>query len=105
MQMTNTNSKIASNRALLAASLAFAFLLTRNPAMGAQLPVSLGTSGDYAILSKSGISTVPPSAVTGALGVSPVSSTAITGFSLTMDSSGQFSTSSQVTGKVYGPDY
>jgi hypothetical protein len=57
------------------------------------------------ILAKSGISTVPPSAVTGNLGVSQIDSSAITGFSLILDSSGQFSTSSQVTGKVYAPDY
>ena len=68
------------------------------------MPVNLGTAGDYVILAKSGISTVPPSAVTGDLGVSPIDSTAITGFSLILDSSGQFSISSQVTGKVYAPD-
>ena len=32
---------------------------------GAPLPVNLATAGDYAILAKSGISTVPTSAVTG----------------------------------------
>jgi ice-binding like protein len=69
------------------------------------MPVNLGTAGKFAILSQSGISTVPPSAITGDLGVSPIASTAITGFSLTMDSSNVFSTSPQVTGKVYAADY
>jgi hypothetical protein len=68
-------------------------------------PVNLGTAGRFAILSQAGISTVPPSAITGDLGVSPISSTAITGFSLTMDASNVFSTSPQVTGKVYAADY
>jgi hypothetical protein len=68
-------------------------------------PVNLGTAGDYVILAKSGISTVPTSAVTGNLGVSPAAATSITGFSLVMDASGTFSTSSQVTGKVYAADY
>src|SRR5580658_1544741 len=47
--------------------------------------VNLGTAGDFVILSKSGISTVPTSAVTGNLGVSPAAATYITGFSLTAD--------------------
>src|ERR1043165_4213866 len=55
-------------------------------------PVDLGTAGSYAILSQSGISTVPPSAITGNMGVSPISATGITGFSLTMDSSNVLST-------------
>jgi hypothetical protein len=35
-------------------------------------PVNLGTAGRYAILSQTGISTVPPSAITGDMGVSPI---------------------------------
>jgi len=68
-------------------------------------PVNLGTAGSYAILSQAGITNVPPSAVTGDMGVSPISSTAITGFALTLDASNAFSTSPQVTGKVYAADY
>jgi hypothetical protein len=68
-------------------------------------PVNLGTAASFAILSQAGISTVPPSAITGDMGVSPVSSTAITGFSLTLDASNVFSTSPQVTGRVYAADY
>lgn len=68
-------------------------------------PVVLGTAGNFAILAKSGISTVPASAVTGDIGVSPISQTAITGFSQTLDASNTFSTSTQVTGKIYAADY
>ena len=68
-------------------------------------PVNLRTAGSYTILSQAGISTVPPSAITGDMGVSPISATGITGFSLTLDASNVFSTSPQVTGKVYAADY
>jgi hypothetical protein len=105
MQTKINIARIAPNRACLIVGLVFALLVTHNKATGAQASLNLGTAGNYVILAKSGISTVPPSAITGDLGVSPIDSTAITGFSLTLDSSGQFSTSSQVTGKIYGPDY
>jgi hypothetical protein len=95
----------ALNQARFLGLLAFSILLAHQAALGAQGMLNLGTAGDYVILSQSGISTGPASAVTGNMGVSPIASTAITGFSLIMDSSGQFSTSSQVTGKVYAPDY
>ena len=74
-------------------------------AAAAQAPVALGAAGSFAILAKSGISTTGATAITGDLGLSPIDSTAITGFGLIMDSSGQFSTSSLVTGKVYATDY
>jgi hypothetical protein len=67
-------------------------------------PVSLGTAGNFVVLAKTGIDTVPTSAVTGDLGLSPAAATFITGFSLVMDPSGRFATSSQVTGKVYASD-
>lgn len=67
--------------------------------------VDLGLAGDYAILAKSGISTTGTTSVIGDMGISPNSSTAITGFGLILDSSGTYSTSSLVTGKVYASDY
>ena len=69
------------------------------------LPVNLGTADNFVILAKSGISTVPTSAVTGNIGVSPVTATAITGFGLTADSTNVFSTSPQVTGQVFAANY
>jgi hypothetical protein len=85
--------------------LATAILLCPGATRAAQPPIDLGAAAPYAILCKSGISTVPPSAITGDMGVSPIDSTAVTGFSLIMDSTGQFSTSPQVTGKIYAANY
>lgn len=67
--------------------------------------VNLGTAGSYAILAKSGVSTVPTSAITGNVGLSPAAASYITGFSLTSDSTNVFSTSPQVTGKLFASDY
>ena len=72
---------------------------------GAPLPVNLATAGDFAILAKTGISTVPTSTVTGNLGVSPAAATFITGWALTADATNAFSTSTQLTGKAYAADY
>ncbi|MDO8634401.1 MAG: ice-binding family protein, partial [archaeon] len=71
----------------------------------AQKAVNLGTAGDFVILSKSGISTTGTTSIVGDIGVSPIDSTAITGFGLILDSSNQFATSSLVTGKIYAADY
>ena len=68
-------------------------------------PVNLGASGNFVILAKSGISTVPQSTVTGNIGVSPIAHGGITGFSETMDVSNTFSTSAQVVGRLYAADY
>ncbi len=105
--MLKTISKTDSlpSRARFIAGFALAIFLTQHTAIGVQMPVNLGTAANYVVLAKSGISTVPPAAVTGNLGVSPIDSTAITGFSLIMDSTGQFSTSAQVTGNIYAPDF
>ncbi|MBB2150541.1 DUF3494 domain-containing protein [Pedobacter sp. LMG 31462] len=67
--------------------------------------INLGTAGDFAILTKSGISTTGTTSVTGNIGVSPASATAITGFGLIMDTNGQSSHTPIVTGKVYASDY
>jgi hypothetical protein len=74
--------------------------------------VELGTAGNFVILAKSGISTVPSSEITGDIAVSPIASGAITGFNLAMDVSNTFATddSSQIndvtgSGSVYAPDY
>jgi hypothetical protein len=83
----------------------YVWSFTTGDTLTAGLPVNLGTAANFAILSKSGISTVPQSAVTGDIGVSPAAATYVTGFSLTTDPSNVFSTSPQVTGKVYAADY
>ncbi len=75
------------------------------PAVGGGLAVNLRSAGDYVILAESGISTVPPAVIKGDLGVSPVAASFVTGFSLIADSTNVFSTSAQVTGKIYAADY
>jgi hypothetical protein len=78
---------------------------TTGSSVVAGLPVNLGTAGQYVILAKTGISTVPASAVTGNLGLSPAAASYITGFSLSADATNVFSTSPQVTGKIYAANY
>ncbi|KAF8801250.1 antifreeze protein [Phlegmacium glaucopus] len=88
------------------AALSLGLLAIANSAFAAgPPPVNLRTAGNFAILAKTGVSTVPSSSITGNIGVSPVSSTALTGFSLTLDPSGTFSTSPQVVGKLFAASY
>jgi len=87
----------------LAANHVWSFTTGTTNAAG--LPVNLRTAGSFVILAKSGISTVPTSAVTGSIGVSPAAATYITGFALTKNATNVFATSVQVTGKVYAADY
>jgi hypothetical protein len=56
-------------------------------------PVSLGIAGDFAILSKTGITNVPASAVTGDVGTSPITGAAIAGLGCV-----------EVTGQIYTVD-
>ena len=67
--------------------------------------VGLGAANNFAILAKSGITTTGITSITGNIGVSPIAATAMTGFGLSLDRAGQFSTSRLVTGKVYAADY
>ena len=86
------------------ASLHPAFLtLSANPLSPA--PVNLRGAGDFVILAKSGISTVPQSAITGNIGVSPIARGGMTGFSETMDGTNAFSQATQVVGKMFAADY
>ena len=68
-------------------------------------PVNLGTSGDFVALAKTGISTTGTTSIVGNIGISPNKAAGITGFNLILDASGQFSTSSLVSGKLYASDY
>jgi len=67
--------------------------------------VDLKSAADFTILSKTGISTIGVTSITGNIGVSPAKATALTGFSLIMDATQQFATSLYVIGKVYASDY
>ncbi len=78
------------------------FLCIAGSVYAAQLPVDLGTAGDYVILTKTGISTTGTTSITGDIGVSPIDHTAITGFDLIGDpTTDTFLTSALVTGKIY----
>jgi hypothetical protein len=76
----------------LANDFEWSFTTSATAALG-PAPVALGMAGGFVILAKSGIDTIPTSAITGDIGVSPIDSTALTGFSLTMDATNQFATS------------
>jgi hypothetical protein len=51
------------------------------------------------------VSTVPSSTIIGDVGVSPIAQGALTGFSLTLDPSGESATSTQVTGNMFAADF
>ncbi len=67
--------------------------------------VNLGTAGNFAILSKTAITTTGSTAITGDLGISPAFSTDTSGFGLVLDASGTFATSSLVTGRIYAANH
>ncbi len=69
-----------------------------------QAPVNLGTAARFAILSDQAITNIPTSAITGDVGISPGLRASITGFVLTPDVTNTFSTSPEVTGKVFAAD-
>jgi len=64
--------------------------------------VNLGAAGNYVILAKSAISTVPASTITGEVGLSPAATSFITGFALTNFTG--YATSTQVTGRLFASD-
>jgi hypothetical protein len=78
-----------------------------NAATATESAVELGTAANYAILTKSGISTGGGATITGNIAVSPIAATAITGFGLTMEGGGQYSTAGQVPvpGQVFAASY
>jgi hypothetical protein len=66
--------------------------------------VLLGTAQNYAILAKTGITTVPTSVITGDIAVSPIAEAAMTGFSFFKDDD-QNTVSVQITGKALAANY
>ena len=90
--LMNANKNVTANFTLI-------------PVANCPTVVDLGLAGGYVILSKAGISTTGTTSVTGNMGVSPITSTGITGFNLILPAAGAFSSSSLVTGNIYAPDY
>lgn len=71
-------------------------------------PVNLGTAINYAVLAKSAVTTVPNSAVTGNVGLSPAAQGALTGWAQTNDAvPTTYSTSAQVVApyQLHAADY
>lgn len=68
--------------------------------------VTLGTAGNYAVLAKTGISTVPTSVVTGNVGLSPAARTFLTGWSLITEPTDTSFSSAQVVapGRLFAAD-
>jgi hypothetical protein len=88
------SSSMATSNALNAGGLAI------SPA-----PINLRTAGNFTILTETGISTTGVTSIIGDIGVSPIASTAITGFGLIKDASNQFAHTPIVTGNVYAANY
>src|SRR5450432_3728316 len=79
-----------TSTALLATPVLLLVLMAERPAYAAgPAKVNLGTAGKFVILSKSGITDVPTSTVTGNVGTSPISGAA------------DHLTCTEVTGRVY----
>jgi hypothetical protein len=85
-------------------ALALALAIAGTASANGPAPIRLGTAANYAILAKTGISTVPPSLITGDIAASPVAATYLTGFSLVEDATRVFWTSSQIVGKAFAAD-
>ena len=68
--------------------------------------VSLGSAANYVVLAKAGVSTVPSSAITGNVGLSPNARVGLTGWSLISEPTDTYFTSAQVAapGKLYAAD-
>jgi hypothetical protein len=97
---TITSAATAVDGHTLAAPHTWTFVTGTSTARG-PARVSLGAAGDFVILAKSAVSTVPASVITGDVGLSPAARTFATGFSLVADATNVFSTSTQVTGKIF----
>lgn len=59
----------------------------------------------YVIIAAAGITTTPGTTIVGNIAVSPIAASSMTGFALSRGSSGQFSTSTLVSGNVYAANY
>lgn len=80
---------------------AVSWTFTTDAVAAATNTVPLSSAGNFVLLSKAGISTIGVTAITGDIGVSPIDLTAVTGFSQTLDASGEYATSALVDGRIY----
>lgn len=89
----------------LAVSITFGFVGPGALFAASPTAVNLGTASNFVILAKTGISTTGNTSIVGDIGISPAEATYMTGFSFILASASAFSTSPQVTGKIYAPGY
>lgn len=75
--MTSTKNLSKLRNRTLATMLALASVGTSSAAVAGRAPVDLGTAGTFAILSKTGVTDVYASAITGNVGSSPITGAAI----------------------------
>lgn len=78
---------------LLFTFISVALCMSTGFVLAVQLPVDLGSAENFVILTKSGITNVPTSAITGNIGTSPITGASITGLDC-----------SEVTGLIYTVD-
>jgi hypothetical protein len=110
MNSTNSTKKNSRNIFSLVLTVALISLMTAAiiPGVMGATALNLGTAGNYAILTETGITGGAGSTITGDIGVSPIGYAAITGFSLipqVPDAFTVYSTSTSVSGKVYAANY
>lgn len=98
--VTVTTGAKSANGIALASNKVWSF--TTGGSTEALAAVDLGTAGNYVVLAKTAVNNSPTSAFTGDLGLSPAAETFFTGFSQTASTG--YSTSGQVTGKMYAAD-
>jgi hypothetical protein len=79
--------------------------ISLSPNGGAALAEDRSAAGNYVIMAKSGITNTSASVIVGDIAASPVDQTYITQFAETRSTDKQYSTSAQVTGKIFASDY
>jgi hypothetical protein len=80
-------------KALLLAVAVFWSFTAQTASAAGPTPIDTGTAGDFVILSKTGITNVPTSAITGDIGASPITAAAMDNVTCT-----------EITGLIYGAD-
>jgi hypothetical protein len=79
-ELTSPNRAVSKRTIAAGLTVALVGLLASSATgLAQQRPVDLGAAGNFVILTKSGITDVPASAITGNIGTSPITGAAITG--------------------------
>lgn len=97
--------KIFYKALLVFVSVALGLVGSVNVFAAGPVSVNLGSSGNFVILAKTGVSTTGSTSIAGNVGLSPAAASYLTGFALNLGAGSVFSTSSLVSGKIYAPGY